>query len=120
MPLRATVPTLPARSVAWPDADWFAPSASSVTGAPMLPDATPDRASVAAKVTITGPLFQPAAFAVGAASAVTIGAVLSMLTVTLAVAVFPAWSVTVPDTTWFAPSALETTGGGHEPMPDPV
>ena len=52
--------------------------------------------SVPAKVTVTSVLFQPAAFAAGDGVAVTLGAVLSMLTPdTVAEALLPARSVTV-------------------------
>src|SRR4029077_2397692 len=69
-------PMLPARSTAWPDADRPTPSADSVTGAVRLPGATPESASVAAKLTTTGTLLQPFAFACGARMAVTTGGVL--------------------------------------------
>jgi hypothetical protein len=47
-------------------------------------------------VTVTLALFQPLAFGVGLTLAVIDGGVLSMLTVTDAIAVFPALSVAVP------------------------
>ena len=46
--------------------------------------------------TVTALLFQASAFGAGCTVAVTTGAVLSMLTVAFAVAVFPALSVVVP------------------------
>ena len=117
MPESLATPTLPARSVAWPDTDRFLPSVDNVTGVLRLFDATPDSSSVAAKAIVTGVLFQPL-FATGDCVAVTIGAVLSMLSVTLAVAVLPALSTALPETTWLAPSALTVTGAGHFSMPD--
>ncbi len=53
---------------------------ASVIGDVRLPPATPDNASLAVKVTTTGPLFQPLAFAAGARVAATTGAVLSSFT----------------------------------------
>ena len=99
IPPRIPVPTLPARSVACPVADRFAPSAASVCGGLSVPGATPDNASAAAKVTTTGARFQPSAFGEGAEVAVTTGDVLSRFSVTLALALLPAVSVAVPDTT---------------------
>ena len=65
IPLRVAAPTLPARSVAWPVADWFAPSVDKAIGAVTLPGARPDRASVAANDTATGVLFHPFALGLG-------------------------------------------------------
>jgi hypothetical protein len=45
------------------------------------------------------------------------GGVLSMLSVTPAVAVLPARSVAVPSTTWFAPSVVTSAGGGQDATP---
>src|SRR5207248_1680570 len=87
---RVTEPTLPAMSVAWPVADWLAPSAVNMMGGVRLPGRTPDSESEAVNVTITGLLFQPPAFAAGDCVAVTAGAVLSMFTTTVAAAVWPA------------------------------
>ena len=43
-----------------------------------------------------------------------------MLTVIVAGALtFPATSVQVPDAIWFAPDAVNTTGGEHEAIPEP-
>ena len=46
-----------------------------------------------------------------------VGGVLSRLTVTDVVALFPALSVTVPDTTWFAPSFVTKIGDGQNATP---
>src|SRR4051794_27230687 len=99
IPDSVTTPALPARSVARPVTEWFATSVDNVTGAVRLPGATSDSASLAEKVTVTGLLFQPAALAAGEGEAITTGAVLSMFTVRLAVAVFPDLSVAVPEIT---------------------
>jgi len=57
--------------------------------------ATPDSASEHAKVMVTGPVLIPPT-GVGVTAAVMVGGVLSRLTDTLALAVFPATSVAVP------------------------
>ena len=74
----------------------MAPSAETVTGAGQ--EATPDKVSEQANVTMTGPLFQAAALAAGDADAVIIGEEVSMLRVTLVEAELPALSVAVPET----------------------
>src|SRR6185295_6762726 len=117
-PVFRPVPTRPATSVAWPVAERLLPSVASVMGVVTLPGVTPDSASVAAKVTVTGPLFQPLTFAAGAAVAVTTGFVLSTLSVTLALAVFPDLSVAVPEITCPAPSSVTITGAGQLSMPE--
>src|SRR6185436_11452998 len=109
MPVSLNVPMLPARSVARPVADPFVRSVASVSGAVSVSGARPDSASVAAKVTVTGVVDHPLAGASGDRDAVTAGAVLSMLSVTLALAVLPARSRAVPEITWFAPSVDTTT-----------
>src|SRR5688500_11475696 len=87
---------LPAASVALPVADWPAPSPLSACGA--VHDATPERASVQVKLTVTVPLFQPFALAAGNGLPVMPGAVRSILTVPEADALaLPATSVQVPD-----------------------
>src|SRR5438046_441651 len=75
IPPRVTEPMLPARSVAWPEADRFVPSDESVMGAVSVPGAKSDKTSVAVNVTVTGPLFQPLALASGRCAAVTTGGV---------------------------------------------
>src|SRR5712691_9662729 len=49
---------------------------------------------------------------------VKLGGVLSMLTVTLAVAVFPALSMATPLTTWCAASAVSDSSAGHTATPE--
>jgi hypothetical protein len=87
----------PATSVAVPGICWLEPSVDTVTGDGQL--ATPDSASLHAKVTVTLELFQSAAFGAGDADALMFGGVLSRLIVTDAEAVFPAMSVAVPEIT---------------------
>src|SRR5262249_44563931 len=87
MPLTAPDPELPALSLQTPEADWFAPSLLSVTGAEQLP--MPDNASVPLKLAVTEVLFHPLAFAFGERPAVTAGFVLSTFTVTLEELVTP-------------------------------
>ncbi|WP_436496772.1 hypothetical protein [Actinokineospora sp. HUAS TT18] len=96
------LPVLPALSSPVPVADWSAPSPWSTTGAGQV--STPDNGSAQAKDTLTSWLVQvPGTYGV---VAVTVGAVLSMLTATDAVSVLSALSVAVPPTDWFAPSPL--------------
>ena len=84
----------PALSEQLPVADRLSPSPVSTVATSHV--AMSESVSVPAKVTVTSVLFQPAAFAAGDGVAVTLGAVLSMLTSdTLAEALLPARSVTV-------------------------
>jgi hypothetical protein len=88
--------TFPALSAQEPEADWLAPSLMRVTGASQ--EAIPDKASVPAKVTVTFELFHPYPFAGGAAVAVAVGfvkSILMCLTVT-ASAALPATSAQLP------------------------
>jgi hypothetical protein len=62
---------------------------------------------------VTGVVFQPVGGASGDRDAVTTGAVRSMLSVMLAVAVLPARSRAVPEMTWFAPSVETRTAAGQ-------
>ena len=73
---------LPALSVAWPVTLWPAPSPESVSSPAQPPVLMPVSASEQAKVTATGPLFQPKPFAAGAREPLTVGSRLSILTVT--------------------------------------
>src|SRR5689334_18058361 len=86
---------LPALSTAVPAAIWFAPSAFRTAGGVQV--AIPDRGSKQLKVTVTAvALFHPKVLAGGTATAEMPGAVLSILRVTEAEAVFPARSAAVP------------------------
>src|SRR5262245_23066263 len=85
---------LPSASVAVPLITWFAPSAVTVCGAGHETGGAPP---VQTKVTVTGLLFQPAAFGAGKAEATTLsGGKGCRVNVALVVDVFPALSVTVP------------------------
>jgi len=107
---------LPAMSVAFPLAVCPAPSCVKLTGAAQL--ATPESASVHEKLTVTLELFHPKLLASGLSVAAIVGGVLSMLTLVLGTAVFPALSVAVPGRPWFAPSVLTNAVAGHEATPD--
>ena len=96
IPASLTAPTLPARSVACPTAVSF-PVVEYVIGAVNVPGARPESASVAEKLTTTGPFTHPSALASGDRVAFMTGAVRSMLSVMLAVAVLPDLSVAVPE-----------------------
>ena len=95
--LRDVPAVFPALSVAVPEILCFAPSVLTVVAAGQA--ATPDRPSEQVNATVTLLLFQPAALAAGVAVELMVGAVLSILTVSVALAVFPALSVAVPFTT---------------------
>src|SRR3989442_12781307 len=109
------VEALPATSTAVPLTTWPAPSVLTVTGSGHR--AIPLTASVHVKLTRTSALFQPAAFGDGLTTAVTFGRLLSMLSVTDAIAWFPATSTAVPLTTCPAPSVLTVTASGHRAIP---
>ena len=88
-------------------ADWV-----SVAGAPLQAAlAMPESESVTVPVTATGEAVTVAPD-VGEAIVV-VGGVLSILSVTEAVALRPALSVAVREMTWFAPSVVVTTGWGQ-------
>lgn len=70
------------------------------------------------KVTVTGVLFQAAPLGEGDAVAWITGGVLSRLMVTEALAVLPALSVAVPETTWLAPSLVNVCGCGQLATPE--
>src|SRR5258708_3904555 len=109
------VAVFPATSVAEPITTWPAPSVVTATGDEQ--DATPLNASEHEKLTVTLELFQPAASGGGLIVPEMVGGVMSRFTVTDVVAVFPAKSVAVPETTWFAPSMVTATGGGQNATP---
>ena len=112
---RVAVALLPAWSVAVPVMIWFCPSVVTVTGDEI--DATPESGSVAVKLTTGLVLFQPAELGAGMIVEETMGTVLSILRVTVAVALFPARSVAVPEIIWPAPSAVTETGLGQVATP---
>lgn len=107
---------LPARSAAVPLTSWFAPSVVTVIGAGQL--ATPEVLSTQVKLTVTSLWFQPARLGWGVIVGDNVGGVLSMLSVTEVLAVFPARSTAVPETTWFAVSVLTVIGAGQLATPD--
>src|SRR6266545_2754296 len=72
-----SVAWLPALSTAVPGTGWSLPSVVTVCGPVQL--ATPDWVSEQVKVTVTAPLFQPLALAVGARSWLMVGGVLTIL-----------------------------------------
>lgn len=69
-------------------------------------------------MTVTLELFQPAALAAGLAAEVMVGTVVSMFTVSVAVALFPALSVPVPFTAWFAPWVVRVVGPEQVDTPE--
>jgi hypothetical protein len=89
--------TFPATSTAVPAITWLEPSVLTVAGGVQV--ATPDRESAQENVTVTFELFQELEFAAGEALAAIVGAVLSIFTVILVLAVLPALSVAVPEIT---------------------
>src|SRR5213595_985138 len=92
IPVAVAVAPLPAWSNASPLDDWPGPSADRTCGAAHV--SIPDNASAQVKASVTGPLFQPAAFAAGETDAVMAGAVRSMRSERdFAVSTLPALSV---------------------------
>ena len=65
----------PARSTAMPVTSWSAPSVISAIGSGRM--SSPERLSLATKLTVTSVLFQPAALGSGPTTAVMTGGVLS-------------------------------------------
>jgi len=61
-------------------------------------EATPDKLSAQRKLTVTGELFQLKEFGAGTCVAAIVGGVLSMLTGTETVVLFPARSMASPET----------------------
>jgi hypothetical protein len=105
------VAELPATSVTVPLTTWFAPSVLMVCACGQV--ASGAVVLVQVKVTVTAELFQPLALGWGDTEAVICGGTLAMFSVTLAVFVFPAASVTVPVTICPAPSVLMVCGAGQ-------
>ena len=101
----------PALSVAVPLKDSFNPTVVACMGEGHT--ATPDRVSEQVKVIVAGAVTTPCALGTGATVAVMVGAVLSMFSVVLALAVCPAASVTLALTSWFAASAVAVCEAGH-------
>lgn len=93
------------------------PVVVTFTGAGQV--ATPDRASEQVKLTVAVvALMIPFAFGTGETVAVIAGGVLSILTVAVVLALFPALSLAVPDAVWPAPSAVSTAGAVQVATPD--
>lgn len=93
----------------------------SVVGASQASIPTPDKASIAAKLAVTGELFHPAAFGNGARFAETGGGDKSMFRPDADAGALrlPALSVHVPDPeAWFAPSLASFTSGEQLAMPE--
>src|SRR3954453_20060992 len=107
---------LSAASVAVPPALWSLPSPSVLAAGQ---DRTPERPSWSAQGNAGGasPLNQPLPFASADRVPVTVGLVLSTLTVVSSVAELPALSVAVPWTFCAAPSPL-VTGAVQEAVPE--
>jgi len=93
---------------------WLAPSVVSETAG--LQDAIPLSGSEHPKLTVVPELFQPPASAWGNGSGDQCG-VLSRFTVTEVVALFPALSVTVPETTCGRPRGQQDRGRGQDATP---
>src|SRR5690349_18564502 len=67
----------------------------------------PESASLQVNLTVTSPLYQPAAFGLVVAAALIVGVVVSMLMpLCVLLALLPALSVQMPVALWFAPSPL--------------
>jgi hypothetical protein len=75
--------------------------------------ATPDNESLQVKLTVTGAVSHPLEFGAGERFGIIVGGVLSSLITTVAVAVAPAASVTVPITGMLDPCVVTTVGDGH-------
>jgi hypothetical protein len=117
MPPTVVLAALSALSVTEPVTDWFARLVVSVVGAEE--DLTPDVASPGVKETVTSVLFQPFAFAAGVREPMIVGAVLSSLTTTEPVPVFPTLSVTVVDLVT-VPSVVTVSADGETVLtPEP-
>src|SRR5258708_24548016 len=102
-------------SVTVPFTIWFAPSAVRVCDAGQFSGGTPPAHR---NETVTLVLFQPAAFAAGAALAEMVSGVSCTLSVTLVEAVFPALSVAVPLNVCPAPALVRVIGDEQLAVPD--
>src|ERR1700690_312350 len=103
---------LPAPSFAVPVTDWPAPW-TSVTGV-VGQVATPETASEQVKLTVTGVLFQPAAFGAGVFVTPITAPRSSMITASAPVALLPALSVEMHEMPWMPTPA---TGNVYPPVP---
>src|SRR5579862_4786413 len=101
----------PALSTAVAVTCWPAPSLGITSAAGQV--ATPEAESEQVNVTVTGALFQPLEFGAGEAAAVICGAVLSMLTLVLTVAILPATSTATAPIVWFRPSVVTVFAWGQ-------
>src|SRR5919201_5532113 len=98
MPLTVVLAELPAASTAVPVTDWLAPFVVSPWSAGQV--AIPESESPQVKCTVTGPLYQPFAFAAVVGAPLVVGAGFSSLTVTASVPRLPARAVAWAFTTW--------------------
>ncbi len=107
IPLTMQLALLPALSIAVPVTDWLAPSVPTAVDG--VTEATPERLSLAAKLTITLALFQPLVLGSGLREPVIVGGVLSILNEDVVeVVLLPALSVTVTVLVTAEPSAVNT------------
>jgi len=117
-PLTVAVLLLSALSVAVPVTDWPLPLLENVVGPEQL--LIPDSASEQLNDAVTSVLFQPFAFAAGEREPLIKGGILSSLTVTLPVPVFPNRSVAID--VRLAPVVFEfcelVDGVGPDPTPE--
>ena len=117
MPVTEVLAVLPALSVAVPSTFWPAPSPRCCGPVTV---SIPDRTSLPSKDTVTSSLYQPAGLGALSGAPVMVGAVLSMLTVAVAVALLPALSVAVPLTCCASPSVVTVCGAVQSFSPDSV
>ena len=108
---------LPAASCATPVKTWFAPSAvTAISGGQTAMSESRSRQKKASAASLR---IQPAAFGSGELTALMLGGVLSMFTLSAAWAVLPARSTAVPPVAWPAPSSVSVTGPEQLAIPDP-
>src|SRR5262249_29051543 len=109
--VRDVVAVFPALSTAVPEILWFKPSVLTLFVGGHV--AIPDKASEQVNATATLVLFQPAALGAGVAVELITGETLSIFTVSLVLALFPATSVAVPLITCLSPWLFTVIGAGH-------
>src|SRR5690348_13246968 len=103
IPLTAAAVVLPARSLIDASAARSSPSPLMVLSAGQGP-ARPDSASAQVQLTVTSPLYQPAALGAAVTTPLKVGSVRSTLMLfRVAPALFPAASVALPLALWPAP-----------------